>query len=119
MTRFDPRIALLIVALEDELPHDMAAGWTIAYTNVGKVNAAFTEATNGLAADESSAMPRYLYSDIDNPWYQMRVKWRPRTPVIWDNWAPQHFACGDNYLSFHEVQSVTVSKPRYAHLGLN
>jgi len=40
MTRFDPQITLLVVALEDELPRDMAAGWTIVYTGVGKVNAA-------------------------------------------------------------------------------
>ena len=40
MTRFDPQITLLVVALENELPRDMAAGWTIVYTGVGKVNAA-------------------------------------------------------------------------------
>ena len=40
MTRFDPQKTLLIVALEDELPGNMAAGWTIVYTGVGKVNAA-------------------------------------------------------------------------------
>ena len=42
MTRFDPQTTLLIVALEDELPRDMATGWTIAYTGVGKLNAAIT-----------------------------------------------------------------------------
>ena len=51
MTRFDPQITLLVVALENELPRDMAAGWTIVYTGVGKVNATFTEAINELAAD--------------------------------------------------------------------
>ena len=40
MTRFDPQTTLLIVALENELPREMAAGWTIVYTGVGKVNAA-------------------------------------------------------------------------------
>ena len=83
------------------------------------VNAAFTEAINELAADESDAMLRHLYSRIDNPRYQMRVKWRPGTVVMWDNWATQHYACGDHYPSFREVQRVTVSTPRYASLGLN
>jgi taurine dioxygenase len=83
------------------------------------VNAAFTEAINELAADEPDAMLRHFYSRIDNPRYQMRVKWRPGTVVIWDNWATQHYACGDHYPSFCEVQRVTVSKPRYASLGLN
>ena len=40
MTRFDPQTTLLIVALEDELPRNIAAGWTIIYSGVGKVNAA-------------------------------------------------------------------------------
>ena len=40
MTRFDPQTTLLIVALKNELPREMAAGWTIVYTGVGKVNAA-------------------------------------------------------------------------------
>ncbi|MDC0649780.1 TauD/TfdA family dioxygenase [Candidatus Puniceispirillum sp.] len=80
------------------------------------VNAAFTKAINELAANESDAM---LHSRIDNPRYQMRVKWRPETVVIWNNWATQHYACGDHYLSFRGVQRVTVSTPRYASLGLN
>ena len=40
MTRFDPQTTLLAVALENELPRYMVAGWTIIYTGVGKVNAA-------------------------------------------------------------------------------
>ena len=42
MTRFDTQTTLLIVALEDELPRDMTAVWTIAYTGVCRVNVAFT-----------------------------------------------------------------------------
>ena len=40
MTKFDPKTTLLIVALEEELPRDLAAGWQIVYSGVGKVNAA-------------------------------------------------------------------------------
>ena len=42
MTKFDPKTTLLIVALEEELPRDLAAGWQIVYSGVGKVNAAIT-----------------------------------------------------------------------------
>ena len=83
------------------------------------VDAAFTEAIYELAADEPDAMLRHFYSRIDNPRYEMRVKWRPRTVVTWDNRATQHYACGDHYPLFREVQRVTVSTPRYAILGLN
>ena len=42
MTRFDPRTTLLVVALENELPNQLAVGWQIVYSGVGKVNAAIT-----------------------------------------------------------------------------
>ncbi len=42
MTKFDPRTTLLVVALEDELPQQLAVGWQIVYSGVGKVNAAIT-----------------------------------------------------------------------------
>jgi len=47
------------------------------------------------------------------------VKWRPGTVVMWENWAPQHYACGDHYPSFSKVQRVPVSAPITASLGLN
>ena len=40
MTSFDPQTTLLVVALENELPREMATGWNIVYSGVGKVNAA-------------------------------------------------------------------------------
>ena len=42
MIRLNPTTTLLVVALEDELPRDLAAGWQIVYSGVGKVNAAIT-----------------------------------------------------------------------------
>ena len=42
MTKFDPRTTLLVVALENELPRQLAVGWQIVYSGVGKVNAAIT-----------------------------------------------------------------------------
>ncbi len=42
MTRFEQKSTLLVVALEAELSRDLAAGWQIVYSGVGKVNAAIT-----------------------------------------------------------------------------
>ena len=53
----------------------MVAGWTIVYTGVGKVTAAFTEKIIELVDDESDVMLHHLYMRIDKPRYQMRVKW--------------------------------------------
>ena len=50
------------------------------------VDVAFTKVINELAADRSDAMLRHLYSPIDNPRYQMWVKWQLRTVLAWDNW---------------------------------
>ncbi|MDC1407172.1 TauD/TfdA family dioxygenase [Candidatus Puniceispirillum sp.] len=47
------------------------------------------------------------------------MKWRPGTVVMRDNWATQHYACGDDYPSFRGVKRVTFSTPRYTSLGLN
>lgn len=83
------------------------------------VDAAFTEAINKLAADGSDAAVRHRYSRIDNPRYQMWVKWWPETVVMWDNWVTQYCACGDHYPSLPGVQRVTVSAPRFASPELN
>ena len=91
----------------------------LAYTDVGKVNAAFTEAINELAGVQSHVMLHNICSGIDNPRYQMWVKWRLGMIVMWDNWVTQHYACGDRYPSFREVQWVTVSTLRCASLRLN
>jgi len=40
MPLFDPMDTLILVALEDELPHHLLPDWRIIYTGVGKVNAA-------------------------------------------------------------------------------
>ena len=42
MPLFSPQNTLIVVALADELPRSLLADWRIAYTGVGKVNAAIT-----------------------------------------------------------------------------
>lgn len=73
------------------------------------VNESFTTRILGIAPNESRAMLGMLYDAVRNPRFQMRHRWAPNTVVIWDNWSTQHFACGDHYPSFREVQRVTVS----------
>jgi taurine dioxygenase len=75
------------------------------------VNAAFTVGINELSRNESDDILRHLYQLINHPRYQLRVKWQPGTVVMWDNWATQHFACGDHYPAPREMQRVTVGTP--------
>ena len=73
------------------------------------VNESFTTRIPGMAPTESRAILGILFDAVRNPRFQMRHRWAPDTVVIWDNWATQHFACGDHYPAFREVQRVTVS----------
>ena len=75
------------------------------------VNAAFTVGINELSRNESDDILRHLYQLINHQRYQLRVKWQPGTVIMWDNWATQHFACGDHYPAPREMQRVTVGTP--------
>lgn len=75
------------------------------------VNASFTEYIHELAPAESQHLLDYLFGLVKNPRYQLRVKWQKGTVLMWDNWATQHFACGDHYPRHREVQRVTVQHP--------
>ena len=37
----------------------------------------------------------YLMAQPAIPEYQVRLKWRPGTVAMWDNWATQHYAVAD------------------------
>ena len=76
------------------------------------VNASFTEYIHELTAAESQQLLSYLFDLVKNPRYQLRVKWQKGTVLMWDNWATQHFACGDHYPLHREVQRVTVQHIR-------
>ena len=75
------------------------------------VNASFTEHVNELSGPESKNLLDYLFALVQGPRYQLRVKWQKGTVLIWDNWATQHFACGDHYPNHREVRRVTVQSP--------
>ena len=46
-------------------------------------------------AFEANALMNYLLSQPAIPEYQVRLKWRPGTVAMWDNWATQHYAVAD------------------------
>ena len=81
------------------------------------VNAAFTEKINELSSDESETLLDYLCGLTHNPRYQFRLKWRPGTVAIWDNWSTQHFACGDHFPAKRQMQRVTISRAHEQFLG--
>ena len=74
------------------------------------VNESFTTRILSVSEPESRGVLGALYEMVRHPRFQMRMRWRPGTVVMWDNWATQHFAVGD-FFPHHEreVQRVTVA----------
>ena len=46
-------------------------------------------------AFEANALMNYLLAQPGIPEYQVRLKWRPGTVAIWDNFSTQHYALAD------------------------
>lgn len=61
-----PHNTLLVVALEDELPSHLVAGWTVLYTGVGKINAAIA-ATEAVMAAKPQHLINYGTAGALNP----------------------------------------------------
>ena len=72
------------------------------------VNEAFTEAIEGLSKRESDAILQLLYRHVEaNTRLQCRVRWAPRTLVLWDNMAVHHHAVWDYYPETRRGERVT------------
>jgi taurine dioxygenase len=46
-------------------------------------------------AFEANALMNYLLAQAGIPEYQVRLKWRPGTLAMWDNYSTQHYAVAD------------------------
>lgn len=74
------------------------------------VNAAFTTHIEGLAKAESDAILDRIARLIATPRFQMRLKWRPGTVAIFDNFATQHHAIGDHFPQARVMHRVTIAR---------
>jgi len=84
------------------------------------VNESFTERMVGMDDAAGAAVLERLFAFARHPRFQMRLRWRRNTVVIWDNWATQHFASGDHYPMYdREMQRVTVASSRRGGLFSN
>ena len=90
------------------MPHP-ATGRPLIYANVS-----YTSRITGLEPDESRAVLKQIYELIDKPDFQVRVKWRPGTVVMWDNFATQHYAVGDHFPAHRQMNRITVARDRRA-----
>lgn len=72
------------------------------------VNFNYTGPIVGMEHAEGYALRDYLTGLFKKPDYQMRVKWRPNTIVIWDNCQVQHYAVYD-YNEPRAMERILVS----------
>ena len=60
----------------------------------------------GVPRDEGDAILRYLYQHMENPLFQCRFRWEPRSLVVWDNYSTIHrgiFDFGEHHRLMHRV----------------
>ncbi len=75
------------------------------YLNVSE---SFTRWIIGLSAPESARLLTILFDFINRPQFHMRLRWRPGTLAIWDNYGTQHYAVAD-YLPDRRVMHRVVA----------
>lgn len=72
------------------------------------VNPVFTTHIAGLAASESDALLQMLYTHIQQPEFQCRVRWKAGDVTLWDNRATWHKAINDYHGQRRLMHRVTV-----------
>ena len=101
--------------LEDDFPnpwHPVVRVHPVSGRRVLYVNQQFCVRIKDLKTDESDTLLAFLYRQATIPEYQLRVKWKPNTLVMWDNRSVQHYAAHDYYPARRTMERVTVKGDR-------
>lgn len=76
------------------------------------VNSSYTKRFEGMSAEESLPLLRFLYAHITRPEFTCRFRWRKNSVAFWDNRCAQHYANND-YHGFRRVMHrVTIEGDR-------
>ncbi len=75
------------------------------YINVSE---AFTRFIIGMTGPESSRILNHLFDLIKCPEHQVRLRWKPGTIAMWDNYGSQHYACTDYFPNRRVMHRVVV-----------
>jgi taurine dioxygenase len=101
--------------LEDDFPnpwHPVVRLHPVSGRRILYVNQQFCVRIKDLKTDESDTLLSFLYRQATIPEYQMRVKWKPNTLVMWDNRSVLHYAAHDYYPARRTMERVTVKGER-------
>lgn len=78
------------------------------------INRSFTVHIVDMLKTESDRLLQYLYSHIDQPEHQLRIRWQQYTAVFWDNRVTQHYALADYLPARRIMNRVTVTNDKRA-----
>ena len=90
------------------MPHP-ATGRPLIYAN-----ASCTSRITGLEHEESRAVLDRIYGLINRPDFQVRIKWRPGTVAMCNNFSTQRYAVGDHYPAHTQMNRITIARDRPA-----
>ena len=98
--------------IEDRFPnplHPVVRVHPVSGRRILNVNPQFTIRIAGMKEDESLTVLEFLFRQAHTPEYQLRVRWRPDTVVMWDNRSVQHYAPHDYYPRRRTMERVTIA----------
>jgi len=72
------------------------------------VSPTFTTHVDGMHAEESASLLRFLYHWIARPEFCTRVSWLPNQVVMWDNRCLSHKGLADDVGERRVVQRVSI-----------
>ncbi len=72
------------------------------------VNYSFTTKILGLNRDESDAILKVIFQQVENPYFQIRFKWTKNAIALWDNRCAQHLAIWDYHPHERKGHRVTI-----------
>ena len=76
------------------------------------VNPTFTSHILGMTARESDSLLTYLFTLMDKPDYQIRLRWQTHTLTMWDNRVTQHYSVADYMPHYRKMHRITVVRDR-------
>lgn len=75
-------------------------------------NRHFTTHVLGMSSGDSQRLLTYLFDHINQPDFQVRLRWQPGMVAMWDNRVTQHYAVADYLPHYRCMHRVTVVRDR-------
>lgn len=72
------------------------------------VNESFTTFILGMSKPDSDLLLQRLFTHLRKPEFQVRLRWKPNTVVLWQNYGIQHYAVADYMPHYRCMHRVTV-----------